>query len=425
VSRRNRRCALLLLCCLVAGGASSCGSEQGRSKAKQATATETETVTLVENLQASEFATQELELPILAPIAVSPSGKRLVFNVDEEICVAEVGGDERRCVDFSAPIDDLSLRWSNDESRVLFTESWRLDALEPDVWALEADAMELTNLTDDGVQQLPFDGAENAWFDTAASWFGDDGSVLFLRVEIAAADSSSGDLGARQLLKRSPDGELTRIATLPQDGSAFAWSLVVEPDAKSVLVTVADPDTGGQLQRIDLGSGRVEPLTDFDERNVLVLDVASDGRYALVSLIDQVASRGLTPGLDYIQLVDLDSGTATRLVDTEFGGKAQPVTPRSAVFSPDGATVLMLLAGPPDGEVGETVWAANRSAIDGNGQIDDFVAVTTAEEAGIGAGPPGFSGWGLALRVWWSADGLVTMRGQFDTLVSFRLAPKS
>jgi dipeptidyl aminopeptidase/acylaminoacyl peptidase len=182
--------------------------------------------------------TQELDLPF-GDAYLAPNGERIAVYAEEELCVYTADGEEERCVDDPTSLDPNSVRWNPDGSRLLFTENFYQYFDEPDIWLLDADSGEVTNLTDDGVEEGGLDIEESgADVDVSPEWVDDGSTVRFLRwhqdddavdvmelpadggepeqVGVLATDSAPG------LISYSPDGERAAYARMAEEDTVVA-----------------------------------------------------------------------------------------------------------------------------------------------------------------------------------------------------------
>jgi dipeptidyl aminopeptidase/acylaminoacyl peptidase len=199
--------------------------------------------------------TQVLDLPF-SDAFLSPNGERIATYAEEELCVYSSAGEEERCVDEEVEVDPNSIEWAADGSRLAFTENFYQYFHDPDVWTLDADSGELTNLTDDGVDEGGLDiqaDDSDADIDVSPVWM-DDSTVRFLRwhrdeetvevLEVAADGGDPEQVGslatstAPGTIAYSPDGE--QVAYLRYEDEE---DLVLADLAGEDVTTVADGTT--------------------------------------------------------------------------------------------------------------------------------------------------------------------------------------
>ncbi|MGH3484398.1 MAG: TolB family protein [Nocardioidaceae bacterium] len=151
----------------------------------------------VDDLEVIEV--EELDLPE-GDAFLSPDGERIATYASAELCVYNAEGEEQTCVDDELVLDAASIRWSPDGSRLVYTENYYDFFHDPDVWVVEAESGEPTNLTDDGVaeDELRLDEAaeeDEPDLDGSPTWIDDD-TIRFLRWDRAAEEVAVMDVAA-------------------------------------------------------------------------------------------------------------------------------------------------------------------------------------------------------------------------------------
>ncbi|HYJ68212.1 MAG TPA: hypothetical protein VEX15_11210 [Nocardioidaceae bacterium] len=197
--------------------------------------------------------THELDLPF-GDAYLSPDGERIATYADSELCIYTADGDQERCTADELQLDPNSIRWSPDSSRLAFTENYFVFLTEPDIWVLDADSAEATDLTDDGVAPHEINviadaDSSDAVVDTTPTWV-DDSTIRFIRrtgddepVAVMEISTSGGD----------PDEVGTLDTTTPPAAVAYG------PDGTSAVYgRLGD----GDLVMSDLDGGNVETLSD-------------------------------------------------------------------------------------------------------------------------------------------------------------------
>lgn len=202
---------------------------------------------------------------------LSPNGETLLYSSQNGPCVRGVDGSNEHCLDDIEP-DTGSAAWSPDGSKLALTDALVI-GLEPDLWVLDVDSGDLTNLTDDGVESEGFDltGTEildGAAYDVYPSWSSDGEHIRFVRRK--SADTLT-------LMTIPADGgdpeQLRSIDTNWEKLQEVAW-------AQDTIAWLSGPPDGGA------GEVLVADLADSEPRKVLdgeyrILSLSSDGQFLL------------------------------------------------------------------------------------------------------------------------------------------------
>ena len=212
---------------------------------------------------------EELDLP-QGDAFLSPDGERIATYASDELCIYSAEGDEERCLGEELSLDAASIRWSPDSSQLVYTENFYKYFLEPDVWVLDAESGEPTNLTDDGVAADDMDIAETAEteetdgpdLDGSPTWVDDD-TIRFLRwhrsddaVAIMEVTDDGGD--PEQIGELATDTPPTLISYTADDRVAYAR--ITEQDVVTAGLDGEDVETV-----FDAGLAVPEVSSDGDE----------------------------------------------------------------------------------------------------------------------------------------------------------------
>lgn len=227
---------------------------------------------------------QLTEMPSSADLpAVSPDGRRIVFQVLSRLWMFDVGSMEARQFTFG-PTLDASARWSPDGQRIIYA-SRRLSRPESyDICIREVSGGEPTCLTgpdefeDDGPDMSP-DGTRIVWQRTDADLHNDlwimnsDGSNQRLLLDHSDHDTSpQWSPNGRFILFRSfrygPPGqfilELATGAIRPVLGDsldpAFMGTATWGPNGQSVILEVHNPNS--RFAQVDLATGAARFIND-------------------------------------------------------------------------------------------------------------------------------------------------------------------
>jgi hypothetical protein len=211
--------------------------------------------------------THELDLPF-GDAYLSPDGERIATYAGTELCIYTADGDQEGCAADELELDPNSIRWSPDSSRLAYTENYFVYLTEPDIWVLDADSVEATNLTDDGGEPHEvniIDEAESsgADIDTTPMWV-DDSTIRFIRgagddqpvavMEISTAGGDPEEVGT--LDTTAPPGAVA----YGSDGGSAVYERVSESD----------------LVRSDLDGGDVETLADANAFSISASPTGDD-----------------------------------------------------------------------------------------------------------------------------------------------------
>ena len=362
---------------------------------------------------------QAISIPDTRIISMSPDGRMLAAArpaaryLDGELCTYDVTTlVERACADLSglrAGLDIGSVRWSPDGSRLVFAERVFEVMLDGDLWLMDAETGDLTNLDDDHADgRLLARGPE----DTPAGAFTLPVSPTFTPDGTAVTYSRSylwGDWRARNEIATVPvsGGEPQPLVAVSAEhmgvaASGMAWSA----DGRTLYFTSVHPaelDEAGIWAVDGDGTGlrRVIGVTDPDLGPPTVLQVSARGD-ALLAFYLRAATSGWGPAA--YALVDPATGVATPLV---VSGETRP--PLAAVswagFSPDGSSIV------------ETTPLEHRVLLR---SVDDAAETPLVPEGLPNAGP---IEWGLP-PTWASNETiLLTGAGAFETATLLAMAP--
>ena len=251
------------------------------------------------------------------PARLSPDGTRLL-RMTGEPCVTTLDGAEKQCVeDVSADLPRA--RWSPDGTKVVFTDDFWRQFHEPDVRVFDVASGELTNLTDDGVDELDGgDPDQAARLDLLPSWSPDGSAVRFVRGTMEGESTelvSVGVDGGEVTTVREVDCAATDLVALAWSADRVAWTCGI--DEPEVWLAARD---GGEPERV---------LTSTEGQDHMSLSFSPDGRWLLAD--------SLSP---YSAMTELDRGLA-RVVPVD-GGDPVPVADGPVAFptwSPGGHAV--------------------------------------------------------------------------------------
>jgi Tol biopolymer transport system component len=243
---------------------------------------------------------QGLDLPF-ADAFLSPNGERIATYVDDELCVYTSDGEQESCAEDLPEIDPNSIQWDTGGTRLAFTENYFVYFHEPDIWTYDVDSEELTNLTDDGVDEVDLteELPDAARTDTTPVWR-NDSTIWFVR--------TTRDEEPAEVMELSVDGgEAESVGTLDTAQAPFIFA--VTPDGDRVAYERADEE---DVVVSDLGG---DNLTTLAEPTAYSVSVSSSGDDLLVSPIRASADPSQYPPSE---VVPADGGDGTELDESAF-----------------------------------------------------------------------------------------------------------
>lgn len=334
---------------------------------------------------------------------LSADGRLAAYAGAGEVCVIEIATGSERCAPVAARPWDASLRFSPDDAQVLFVDDFVRQLFEPDVHVLDLATMEVSNLTDDGIDTVALGGDEpTGSIDLAAAWM-PDGSIVFVR--------AAGMDGAPTLMRLTPGEEPVSVTDLPGiEPGELAYPL--QPVGTDAVAGITVPLSGdAEMIRVDLGSGERSTIAAFDESDgrVELVGISEPAGVALVAYADAIAL-GAPDGLAHA-LVELGSGLVRPFLDGVDDTDGEPVRSSLAVLTPDGTAVVFGRVGPDRLGLYTVPTETARGAI------------TFADIERIGALPAEFEGeevlgWNPVAPMVWTEDGALIGRVGFDALAT-------
>jgi hypothetical protein len=215
---------------------------------------------------------QPLDLPP-GDAYLSPDGGRIATYSGNELCVYSANGRKELCADRPIVLDPDSIAWSPDGSQLTYTEPYSPYGpygrmmREPDVWSLDADTGEATDLTDDGVGPVDrgmFRDAD-AHFDALPEWV-DDSTIRFVRKDWSV------DNQAMLMEVSARGGEPEQVGTL--ESRYVPVSIASTPDGERVALTGEGETVLSDLDDDDMGGIDAESVA---EGGIYVTAFSSDG----------------------------------------------------------------------------------------------------------------------------------------------------
>jgi Tol biopolymer transport system component len=301
---------------------------------------------------------------------LAPDGKKFAYLERNTLCVYE-GETQGNCVDLDDQVrglDSESIRWSPDSRYLTFNENFFVMFVDSDIWVWDTVENKLTDLTDDGTDEVGV--LQDTWtgVDLAGDWT-DDGRILFLRYS-----RSDGQHMPANIFTVTLDGEEEQLGTIqlsdPFNDPLSVYSLKVEGE-QLVYVHAANremPDDGIWISNLD-GSNARQIVHLPRERLPFAVDLSPDGRYVLVISY---------PPNDLKYTVDT---SVAYLVEVE-SGEIIPIDPKQFVsgagWAPEGSGLIYLTFNPLETEREGAVYVATTPGEAGNMILDGRYAVPTS-----------------------------------------------
>jgi hypothetical protein len=310
---------------------------------------------------------QAVERETFAPVdvtrllLVSPDGSKVVGSTDlrgDELCVYSVPeAEEITCADLHARQISLNLEdiaWSPDSSTVVFAERPFVTFIDGDLWTMDAETGELTNVTDDNFEGgLPIFRDEDMtgpiYADVNPRVSPDGTRIAFSRTMF---DGESDGKPSELWLLDFSTGESHRIARV-SDGEPglLYFNLAWSPDGATVYASlfhadVKNPENG--VWAFDLSTGEKEQIAgataDFEGAAPAVMAVSPLGDALTVyypAVLYNYAAR--EPGFG---LLSLETGEIEPIHAPEsLGSDEIPANVLAPGFTPDGSSLMYLARG--------------------------------------------------------------------------------
>lgn len=261
---------------------------------------------------------------------LAPAGDRFIHFDGEAFCLYTLEGEQQYCSEAFRGVDSESVRWSPDGRYLVMTENFFVFFRDPDLWLLDTTSGELTNITDDGLDDVSLFGAANEQsgiIDLLPRWL-DAETVAFLRYERWAPETTSP-----QLMSLSVDtGSLETIAELNAMRTRLINAFDIFPDER---IAIHNGQSAGQRTNLiwltqfeDGSSSQIVQVELF----VMEFFFSPDGRYALLGTGPGFAPAGPPAQNSLWRLFSLESG------DVQLIDEARYIT--SAGWLPDGSGLL-------------------------------------------------------------------------------------
>ncbi len=320
---------------------------------------------------------------------LSPDGRFIASFGADGLCLVETAtGGTPRCTDLEGAPERSSVRWTPDAAKLVFVDDFVRQQVEPDIWVLDTETMQLDNVTDDGVAAIDDDSAAA---DVAATWM-PDGSIVFVRIDL------TGD--THTLMRWHADGALDEIGELDIDGSFAIYLPMFALSDDEVLAATSVLGEDAELLRIDVETAAIERVANIDEEygGFEIADVTADGATALIVFTSRLRTNAVRSEDPLHAVIDLETGVRHDVLPAGIEvGEGRPFQPAGAILTPDGRAVVMARAADPG------LYVVSLEAVAGEPTSDDLVNVATLD--GAGDGGDGEPSWGLESPFGWTADG--------------------
>lgn len=230
-------------------------------------------------------------------LGISPDGSTLVGRqAREQISFLEI--DTGEIISKTDPIpevsliDESSISWSPDGSRIAFSlEAW-LMFRDSDIYVADVQSGELTNVTPEGHEKESdslFE-APDVQIDLYPKWL-DDNTLLFARHEGVASEVNEAQTTFVSLTLE--DGEISTWSDLSDAGIRYVNGPIVSLPNDTLVFAGDDwdnqfhlyvTDSAGEIQKIDTGELGGFQLVDANETHAIVADGAFSGGFWYVTL---------------------------------------------------------------------------------------------------------------------------------------------
>lgn len=276
---------------------------------------------------------------MLSSMELSPNGDRLLVAQNfSDLCVYDtVTLQELGCPHTPETISRIDLEritWSPDQSKLALTEYSPYMLEESDIWVLDIETGEFTNLTDDGVSGRYSDGYE---MDYMPLWSLDGGEIYFVRTK--AGDDQSTDLYAIA----ADGGEPRKLLTLADSPFALQGTMHWSQDGSGLYFSGISPQLDNSANGVwhyDFVTDSLRQLLGPDEVAGIpsVRMVNTDSGKALIYYAKQSELDGTHNPTSYA-LLDLATEELSELLPAVGQEELLPSV-IGATLSPDGSKVL-------------------------------------------------------------------------------------
>ncbi len=281
------------------------------------------------------IAQRDLKIDNTRSLSLSPDGKWLAAIRGKSACLIAVDTlADKQCAEVTTGgLDVRSFVWSPDSQRVVFTEDLPRYMFESDIWTLDVENGQLTDLTPDNVSgsflKLPKDSV--ALLDTMPGWSPDGQTLIFSRSDRANALTTLYRISVN-------GGTPEKIIDAAGSGPIAVWYGPRWLSNGKIVYTINHPKQSEPTNGVwiaDSNGQNARQLLAFDQQlgAPILADVSAKGDRALIwyTAAMQYATK---PNVSFFALLDLSNGQAFPLKPSgEFIG------PANAAFSPDGSKI--------------------------------------------------------------------------------------
>jgi hypothetical protein len=297
-------------------------------------------------------------------LTYSPDGTMLavskrVADEPDQLCIIQMATmDEKVCGDLRglrSSLREEDVVWSPDSSKLAFGEQSFRTFIDGDLWVMDAQTGEVTNVADDGYDgRVPLGkdaGDASFSIDLLPAWRPDSSGLAFSR-----SPFTNGSFRGNQIAEVSLDGSAPTMllpVTLDEPGVVY-FGMRYAADGKHLYFTVShsEPDNAQNgLWVVDSDGKNPRQVigNDPDLGPPVVVGVTPSGDKALVFYI-QAAMQYARSG-SFFAVIDTATGDTTP-VDVGLPGQNDRAFVSMATLSPDGTKLLTVTRGTdPDGIV--------------------------------------------------------------------------
>jgi WD40 repeat protein len=284
-------------------------------------------------------------------LALSPDGTLLAVSDRgedaEQLCVVEVATlQDRACGDLS-PLDarlrEEDVVFSPDSSKLAFGENSFIYFKDGDLWVMDAETGDLTNVADDGfvgTSLLLEDeaGAEYS-FDVLPAWRPDGSAIAYSQSPFRDGNSAGNQIVETHLDGSSPQNLVT--VTLDEPGVVY-FGILFSGDGNHLLFTASHVDRDNPQNGLWIANGDgTDPRKvigrDDELGTPVIVDVTPSGDKALVWYAE-AAMQFATQGPFYA-IVDTTTGDR-EAIEVDLPDQPEEGYVSLATFSPDGTKLL-------------------------------------------------------------------------------------
>ncbi len=290
---------------------------------------------------------REVEVDSGRIVSLSPDGRWLAVDDSPELCILAADSmDEELCVnyrDHMTSLEESTLAWSPDSTRLLFCENVTILVHDSDLWLLEIKTGELRNLTDDGYDGSLADALKGGslMIDYAPVWSPDGRNLVFSRSELDEGKYR----GTSLYVIDANGGEPEKLVTVSRDDPLVVWYGLYwssRPERIYYSVVLRDPeDRDSGLWVVNRDGRDDRQILEVEEKEQgppLLMGVTEGENLGLIWYFRAAGRTGLQPNVSHFALVDLETGE-TEVLKEAKGDEIEFVGMTNATLSPDGSKV--------------------------------------------------------------------------------------